>query len=173
VVCQVSKEVIVAAPSCSQMSRSTPHLAAFKVHPRCVIFPSSPRSSIARRLGGSGDPGGTDAPDLQHRLLRFGAASNEFRKAVAEFVRWKANGNPPWAAHRALRAGRLMGFGKMPGVRPVGMGETLERPGSKCALLVCGDEAKGNGMLTPWMIRCEQPPGARHSFNCCCATMPS
>jgi hypothetical protein len=48
---KVSKEVIVAAPSCSQMSRSTPHLAAFKVHPRCVIFPAAQRSSIGRRSG--------------------------------------------------------------------------------------------------------------------------
>jgi hypothetical protein len=31
---------------------------------------------------------------------------------------------------------------KLPGVRPVGIGETLERLGGKCVLLVCGDEAK-------------------------------
>jgi hypothetical protein len=42
---------------------------------------------VARRLGGSGGPEGTDASDLQHWLLRFGGASAEFRKAVAEFVR--------------------------------------------------------------------------------------
>jgi hypothetical protein len=30
----------------------------------------------------------------------------------------------------------------MPGVRPVGIGKTLERLGAKCVLLVCGDEAK-------------------------------
>ena len=57
-------------------------------------------------------------------------------------MRWIANDNPPWAAHRALRAGRPAGAGKMPGVRPVGIGETPERLGSKCVLLVCGDEAK-------------------------------
>jgi hypothetical protein len=62
---------------------------------------------VARRLSGSAGPGGTDASDLQHWLLRFGGASSEFRKAAAEFVRWKANGNPPWAAYRALRGGRL------------------------------------------------------------------
>jgi hypothetical protein len=97
---------------------------------------------VARRLGGSGGPGGTDASDLPCWLLRFGAASAELRMAVAEFVRWKANDNPPWAAHRALRAGRLVGFDEDPGVRPAGIGETWERLGFKCVLLVCGDEAK-------------------------------
>jgi hypothetical protein len=61
---------------------------------------------------------------------------------VAEFVRWKANYHSPWAAYRALRAGRLVALNKMPGVRPVGIGETLEWLGAKCVLLVCGDEAK-------------------------------
>ncbi len=97
---------------------------------------------VARRLSGSAGPGGTDSADLQHWLLRFGGASAEFRKAVAEFVRWKANDNPPWAAYRALRAGRLVAVDKMPGVRPLGIGESFERLESKCVLLVCGDEAK-------------------------------
>jgi len=97
---------------------------------------------VARRLSGSAGPGGTDASDLQHWLLRFGGASADFRKAVAELIRWKANDNPPWAAYRALRAGRLVGLDKRPGIRPVGIGETLERLGAKCVLLVCGDEAK-------------------------------
>ena len=96
--------------------------------------------SVAQRLSDSADPGGTDAAFLQYWLLRFGRASAEFRKAVAEFVRWKSNNNPrPWAAYRALRAGRLVGLDKMPGVPPVGIGETLERLGVKYVLLVCGD----------------------------------
>ena len=78
---------------------------------------------VARWLGDSaGLLGGTDTSDLQHWLLRFGRDSAEFRKAVAEFVQWKANDNPPWAAYPALRAGRLVGLDKMPGVRPVGIG---------------------------------------------------
>ena len=59
---------------------------------------------VARRLSGSAGPGGTDSADLPHWLLRFGGASAEFRQAVAEFVRWKANDNSPGAAYRALRA---------------------------------------------------------------------
>ena len=64
--------------------------------------------SVAQRLSDSADPGGTDAAFLQYWLLRFGRASAEFRKAVAEFVRWKSNNNPPWIAYRALQAGRLV-----------------------------------------------------------------
>jgi hypothetical protein len=97
---------------------------------------------VARRLGGSAGPGGTDASDLQRWLLQFGGASAEFRKAVAEFMRWKANDHPPWATCRVLRVGRLVALAKMPGVRPAGIGETLQRLGAKCVLLVCGDEAK-------------------------------
>ena len=55
--------------------------------------------SMARQFSGSTGPGGTDASNLQHWLLRFGGASAEFCKVVAEFIRWKANDNPPWAAH--------------------------------------------------------------------------
>ena len=99
--------------------------------------------SMARRLIGSAGPGGTDTSDLQHWLLRFGGASVEFRKAVAEFVRWKSNNDPPWAAYRALRAGRRAVLDKRHSVCPVGIGESLERRlGAKCVLLVCGDEAK-------------------------------
>ena len=57
-------------------------------------------------------------------------------------VWWKANNNPPWAAYRALRGGRLVAVDKMSGVRPLGVGETLEKLESKCVLLVCGNKAK-------------------------------
>ena len=98
--------------------------------------------SVACPLGGSTGLGGTDASALQHWLLRFEGASAEFRKGVAEFVRWKANDNPPWDTYRALRVGHLVGLHKLPRVRPVGSGERLERLGAKCVLLVCGNEAK-------------------------------
>jgi hypothetical protein len=53
-----------------------------------------------------------------HQTCNIGSfdlgGSSEFRKAVAESVRWKGDNNPPWAAHRALWAGQLVAADKMP-----------------------------------------------------------
>jgi hypothetical protein len=97
---------------------------------------------VARRLSGSAGPGGSDAQAIQHWLLRFGGASGELRRAVAGLVEWMANDFPPWAAYRALKAGRLIALDKCPGVRPVGIGEVWNRLNAKCVLLVSLDEAK-------------------------------
>ena len=97
---------------------------------------------VARRLLGSAGPGGTDSAAVQHWLLRFGGASQQLRKAVAELTDWISNSSPPWAAYRALRAGRLVAIDKCPGVRPVGIGESWMRLISKCVLHVAGGEAK-------------------------------
>ncbi len=53
-----------------------------------------------------------------------------------------ANDSPPWAAYRAIKAGRLIGLDKCPGVRPVGIGECWSRLDAKCVLLVAVEEAK-------------------------------
>ena len=97
---------------------------------------------VARRLSGSAGPGGSDAQAIQQWLLRFGGASQELRRAVAKFVSWMANDSPPWAAYRAIKAGRLIGLDKCPGVRPVGIGECWSRLDAKCVLLVAVEEAK-------------------------------
>ena len=60
----------------------------------------------ARKMSGAAGLGGLDSYTLKHWLLGFGRASQELRIAVADFVDWMANGFPPWAAYRALRADR-------------------------------------------------------------------
>ncbi len=97
---------------------------------------------VARRLSGSAGPGGSDAQSLQQWLLRFGAASQRLRKAVCEIVDWMANDFPPWAAYRALKAGRLVAFNKCPDVQPVGIGESWNRLNAQCVMLISGGEAK-------------------------------
>ena len=52
-----------------------------------------------------------------------------------------ANEDVPWAACRAFRACRLVALDKQPGVRPVGIGETISRLMSKIVLHLCGREA--------------------------------
>ena len=50
--------------------------------------------------------------------------------------------SPPWAAHRALMACRLVALDKRQGVRPVGIGETLCRDLAKLVMRAAGDQAK-------------------------------
>ena len=53
-----------------------------------------------------------------------------------------ANSSPPWATYRALMACRLVALDKRPGVRPVGIGETLRRSLAKIVMRSAGDQAK-------------------------------
>ena len=76
-------------------------------------------TAFAGRLSGGAGPGGTDSVLLQNWLLRFGAASAELRRIVRDFVEWLGNGQPPWAAYRAMMSGRLIALDKQPGIRPV------------------------------------------------------
>ena len=55
---------------------------------------------------------------------------------------WLCNTMPPFAAYRALMSCRLVALDKEPGVRPVGIGEIWRRAIAKCALKVCGENAK-------------------------------
>ena len=53
-----------------------------------------------------------------------------------------ANSPPPWAAYCALMACPLVALDKRPGVRPVGIGETLCRALDKLVVRESGDQAK-------------------------------
>ena len=97
--------------------------------------------AVATRLSGAAGPGGTDAVDLRNWLLRFGKESEALRVEMALWATWLANGNPPWAAIRALMAARLVALDKEPGVRPVGIGEIYRRLFAKCLLRVIGSQA--------------------------------
>ena len=53
-----------------------------------------------------------------------------------------ANSSPPWADYHAMMAYCLVALDKRPGVRPVGIGETLSRAISKLVMRVAGDQVK-------------------------------
>ena len=53
-----------------------------------------------------------------------------------------ANSYPPWAAYCTLMACRLVALDKRPGVRPVGIGETLRQALAKLVMRAAGDQAK-------------------------------
>ena len=85
---------------------------------------------------------GAEAIELRNWLLRFGCASEELRVVVATLADWMANSSPPWSAYRALMACCLVALDKRPGVRPVGIGETLRRALDKLVMKADGDQAK-------------------------------
>ena len=55
---------------------------------------------------------------------------------------WMANSSPSWSAYRALMACRLVALDKRPGVRPVGIGETLRQALAKLVMRAAGEQAK-------------------------------
>ena len=99
-------------------------------------------AAVAGRLSGGADPGGTDLVSLQHWMLRFGVASGELRKIIAEFGEWLSNGRPQWAAYCAMMSGRLIALDISTGIRPVGIGKTWRRLLAKCLLRVTGQDEK-------------------------------
>ena len=99
-------------------------------------------NQVAGVLRGSAGLGGTDVDAVSLWLLQHGEASAKLRSTFADFCCWMANTFPPWAAYRALMAGRLIALNKFPGVRPIGIGKTWRRLGAKCVLKIAGSEAK-------------------------------
>ena len=97
---------------------------------------------VARKLLGSSGPGGTDSEALHGWLLKLGDDSKRLCTSVEIFVDWLANGSPPWAAYRAFMSGRLMAFGKQPGVHPVGVGETWRHLFDSIVINITGTEDK-------------------------------
>ena len=78
-------------------------------------------------IQGSAGPGGCDASHWQDALLRYGAQSSHMRDQVASVARRLANSIVPWSDIRGFVASRLIALDKNPGVRPIGVGESLRR----------------------------------------------
>ena len=97
---------------------------------------------VASKLSGAAGALGEEAMELRNWLLRFGCASEEFRVVVTSLADWMANSSPPWAAYCALMACRLVALDKRPGVRPMGIGETLCRSLAKLVMRAVGYQAK-------------------------------
>ena len=113
---------------------STPAFVDIDITPTVV-------ERVAHDLHGAAGLGGSDAVAVSQWLTGFGDSSDRLRNVLASFTSWMANGFPPWAAYRALMAGRLLALDKCPGVRPIGIGETWRRAIAKCVLRVAGREA--------------------------------
>ena len=97
---------------------------------------------VVRRLHGAAGPSGSDAGAWQDWLLRYGAHSERLRDAVAHLTRVVANTTPPWEFIRGLMASRLIAIDKCPGVRPIGVGESLRRIMGKSVMLLAGEDVQ-------------------------------
>ncbi|CEM01003.1 unnamed protein product [Vitrella brassicaformis CCMP3155] len=91
--------------------------------------------------GGAGPLGGGSS--VWHLLpLKFGAASAELRRELAAMTSHIANEDVPWEQLQALRACRLIGQDKQPGVRPIEIGEVLMRIMGKAMAKAVGVDAE-------------------------------
>ena len=66
----------------------------------------------------------------------------EFIAVVSNMDDWMANSSPSWDAYHSLVACCLIILDKLPGVLPVGIGETIRRAISKLVMRAAGDQAK-------------------------------
>ncbi len=91
--------------------------------------------------GGAGPVGG-ESSVWKILLLKCGAASAELRSELAAMASHIANEDVPWEQLQALRACRLIGLDKQPGVRPIGIGEVLMRIMGKAMAKAVGVDAE-------------------------------
>ena len=99
-------------------------------------------ATVAHRIQGSGGPGGCDSSHWKDALLRYGPHSSRCRDAVASLVSLLGNSTVDWNLIRALLANRLIALDKRPGIRPIGIGETLRRILSKVVCLITRTDAE-------------------------------
>ena len=97
---------------------------------------------VTSKLSGTAGALGAEAIELKNWLLRFRCETEELRVVVARLADFMAYAFPPWAAHCASMACRLVALDKRSGVRPVGIGETLRRALAKLVMRAAGDQAK-------------------------------
>ena len=121
------------------------------VHP--VIFDSISEDSVKKAAmntkGGSG-PSGSDADTWRHILAsrNFGACSNDLCMALAQAIKQlctekielELTDHSTTSSLEAFLACRLIPLDKMPGLRPIGVGEVLRRIAGKVFMSVVKDD---------------------------------
>ena len=99
-------------------------------------------AQVSSKLTGAAGLSGFDSHNLKLCMLRFGKESKMLRESVADLVRLLANEYPNWAMYRAFMSGRLIALDKMPGIRPIGIGEIWRRLFAKTVIHLTGSQAQ-------------------------------
>ena len=94
---------------------------------------------VASKFSGAAGALGAEAIELRNWLPRFVCASEELRGVFTSLAYRMANSSPPWVAYCALMACRLVLLNKWPGLRPIGIGETLRRALAKLIMWAAGE----------------------------------
>ena len=99
-------------------------------------------------------------------MLRYGSSNTHLDDSVAGLCRHFCNSIVPWDSIRALVASCLIALEKCPGVRPIGIGETLRRViGKAVCMATCLDAAvvcDSDQLCTGLQVAIE---GAIHGMN--------
>ena len=96
---------------------------------------------IVRQLTSAAGPSRTDATSLAAWCIRFGTASDTLRNTIMDLTNLLANTSPLWAYCRVLMVCCLVTLDKCPGIRPMGIGESLRRLMAKLVLATTGHQA--------------------------------
>lgn len=96
--------------------------------------------SIVQGMDGSAGPSGLNAGNWKRMCSSFRRTSEDLCKSIARLARRLCTGYVDPEGISALVACRLIALDKCPGVRPVGIGETLRRLISKAVLQVARDD---------------------------------
>ena len=96
--------------------------------------------SIVQRMDGSAGPSGLNADDWKRMCSSFRRTSEDLCKSIARLTSKLCSSYVDPEGITTLVACRLMALDKCPGVRPVGIGETLRHLISKAVLQVARDD---------------------------------
>ena len=128
--------------------QAEPHIDAFV---ECEELPAILEVTIteehirktAHKLSGSAGPSGADSTLWQSMLLKYGNHSKELCEAMAMLTERQANNILEWEEVHAQKAKRELALRKLPvGIRPIGVGELMDRCADKTMLYVTEDDVK-------------------------------
>ena len=142
----IEKHPLGKPASPSAISRS---LSTTEPHPIVYERIDGPlvRSTI-QRMSGSAGPSGLDAKGWKHLYSSFHRVSDELCDAIAKLARRLCSSYVDPRGISPLIASRLIALDKCPGIRPIGVGETLRRLIGKLVLHIAQEDLKRTAFIS-------------------------